>query len=496
MSEKYILGIDQGTTGTRAMIFNHEGEPIGWEYTKHKQYFPKPGWVEHDANEIWTNTLFVINHALENAKLDYSNISAIGITNQRETVVAWDKETGEPLHNAIVWQCRRTADFCTELKKEGYEDLFRKKTGLVLDPYFSGSKINWLLNNSSKVKEKLNEGKLLVGTIDTWLIWKLTGNHITDYSNASRTLLMNLRTGQWDDELLEILKIPKEILPEIRDSSDKQTYGETKSGLFNVTIPVAGDAGDQQAALFGQTCFDVGAVKNTYGTGNFMLMNTGSEAIESSTGLLTTIAWGIDGKLTYALEGSVFVTGAVIEWLEEGVNILENKEQISEVLTNYDNNGVYFVPAFTGLGAPHWDPYARGMIIGLTRDTQREHIIRAALESICYQSQDVLTAMKEDSKKEITVLRVDGGVTKSDPLLQFQADISGVTVQRPKVNETTVLGASYLAGLAVGYWESLDDIRQNFLISAEFQPTMKSDKKRLLLQKWHSAVERCKSWAK
>ncbi|MHA1778654.1 MAG: glycerol kinase GlpK [Candidatus Heimdallarchaeaceae archaeon] len=496
MKGTYVLGIDQGTTGTRAMIFNHQGEPIGWAYKKHKQFYPKPGWVEHDPQEIWKNTLAVTKEAIEKAKIGYNQICSIGITNQRETVVVWDKETDEPLYNAIVWQCRRTADYCAKLKEEGFEDLFRQKSGLVLDPYFSGSKIAWLLNNVPKIKDAAEKNQLLVGTIDSWLIWKLTGNHVTDYSNASRTLLMNIHEGKWDSELLEVFKIPEDILPEIRDSSDKETYGTTHKGLLGYEIPVAGDAGDQQAALFGQTCFDPGNVKNTYGTGNFMLMNTGNNAIASSTGLLTTVAWGINGKLTYALEGSVFITGAVIEWLEEGVSILENKGKLAEIMKNYENDGVYFVPAFTGLGTPHWDSYARGLIIGLTRGTRREHIIRAALESICYQSQDVLTAMKQDSKREITVLRVDGGVTNCNPLMQFQADISEVKVQRPKVNETTVLGASYLAGLAVGYWENLDDIRQNFQIAAEFNPRLNPDKKRELLRNWHLAVERSMGWAR
>ncbi|MCG3226570.1 MAG: glycerol kinase GlpK, partial [Candidatus Heimdallarchaeota archaeon] len=453
---KFVLSIDQGTTGTRAMIFNHSGEEVSKSYVEHKQIFPNPGWVEHNPDEIWRNTLKVVKDAIISANLDPVQICSIGVTNQRETVVAWNKETNTPLHNAIVWQCRRTAEMCDALKNDGFFETFNSKTGLVIDPYFSGTKIKWLLANSSKVQDQLKNENLAVGTIDSWLIWKLTGKHVTDYSNASRTLLFNIHTGEWDNELLEIMKIPKSILPEVRPSSDKNFYGFTKKQIIGSEIPVAGCAGDQQAALFGQNCFEPGDVKNTYGTGNFMLMNTGNRAIQSKNGLLTTIAWKIDDNLTYALEGSVFITGAAIQWLENGIEILKNKEELTRVMNETpDTQGVFFVPAFVGLGAPYWDSYARGTIVGLTRGTTRDHIIRATVESICFQSEDVFKAMSKDSDTPITVLRVDGGVTKCLPLLQFQADISNVNVQKPRVNETTALGAAYLAGLAVNYWENL-----------------------------------------
>jgi glycerol kinase len=489
-----ILSIDQGTTGTRSILFNSKGEEVAKSYEEHKQLFPSPGWVEHDPSEIWLKTLKTIKDAVNFAKIEFSEISGIGITNQRETIVAWDKNTGIPLHNAIVWQCRRTAGMCDELKSSGYAEIFKKKTGLVLDPYFSGTKIKWLLENSEKIKRNLVDDSLAVGTIDSWLIYNLTGNHVTDYSNASRTLLFNIQTGTWDEELLEILDIPKHILPEVRPSSDKETYGDTGS-LFGESIPVAGNAGDQQAALFGQNCFDQGEVKNTYGTGNFMLMNTGNDAIYSDNGLLTTIAWKLDDTITYALEGSVFITGASIQWLEQGLGILEDKSELPDIMnTHPSTEGVYFVPAFVGLGAPDWDPYARGIIVGLTRGSAREHIIRAALESICYQSEDVFKVMSIDSGVDISMLRVDGGVTKCSPLLQFQADISNVLVQKPVITETTALGAAYLAGLAVGYWENLNDIKRNFLIEQEFLPSMESQKRDELLDNWKKAKNRSKNW--
>jgi glycerol kinase len=489
-----ILSIDQGTTGTRSILFNSKGEEVAKSYEEHKQFFPSPGWVEHDPSEIWLKTLKTIKDAVNVAKIEFSEISGIGITNQRETIVAWDKNTGIPLHNAIVWQCRRTAGMCDELKSSGYAEIFKKKTGLVLDPYFSGTKIKWLLENSEKIKRNLADDSLAVGTIDSWLIYNLTGNHVTDYSNASRTLLFNIQTGTWDEELLEILDIPKHILPEVRPSSDKETYGDTGS-LFRESIPVAGNAGDQQAALFGQNCFDQGEVKNTYGTGNFMLMNTGDDAIYSDNGLLTTIAWKLDDTITYALEGSVFITGASIQWLEQGLGILEDKSELPDIMnTHPSTEGVYFVPAFVGLGAPDWDPYARGIIVGLTRGSTREHVIRAALESICYQSEDVFKVMSIDSGVDISMLRVDGGVTKCSPLLQFQADISNVLVQKPVITETTALGAAYLAGLAVGYWENLDEIKRNFLIEQEFLPSMESQKRDELLDNWKKAKNRSKNW--
>ena len=492
---QFVLSIDQGTTGTRAMIFNNNGDEISKNYIEHKQFFPNLGWVEHDANEIWKNTVTVTKDALNGGKVTPNQICSIGITNQRETIIVWDKETGKPLNNAIVWQCRRTAEICSELKKNGYEEVFNERTGLVLDPYFSGTKIKWLLENSEKINRKAESGNAVFGTIDSWLIWNLTGKLVTDYSNASRTLLFNIHTLEWDEELLEILKIPIDVLPEVRPSSDKDFYGYSKPDVFEQEIPVAGNAGDQQAALFGQTCFKVGEVKNTYGTGNFMLLNTGSKAIKSQNGLLSTIAWGIDNEITYALEGSVFITGAAIQWLEQGLEILDNKALLAEIMNNTpDTQGVFFIPAFVGLGAPYWDPFARGTIVGLTRGTKREHIIRATLESICYQSEDVFEAMKNDSDIAIDMIRVDGGVANCSPLLQFQADISNVIVQKPKINETTALGAAYLAGLAVGYWESLDDIRKNFLLDSEFKPTMNDKKRTELLKEWQKTIERAKAW--
>ena len=492
---KFVLSIDQGTTGTRAMIFNKEGNAISKSYIEHEQFYPQPGFVEHDPKEIWLKTQQVIKDATTSAKIGFSDLCSIGITNQRETVVAWDKNTSKPLHKAIVWQCRRTADICEELRENGYNDVFLQKTGLVLDPYFSGTKIKWLIENSHKIQEKLKENSLAIGTIDSWLIWNLIGKNITDCSNASRTLLFNIHKGTWDSELLEILKIPIEILPEVRPSSDKETYGIVKKEIIEGEIPVAGAAGDQQAALFGQVCFDKGEVKNTYGTGNFMLLNTGKTAVKSENGLLTTIAWKINKDIIYALEGSVFITGAAIQWLEKGINILPNKEELTNIMNEVsDTQGVYFVPAFTGLGAPIWDPYARGTILGLTRGTKREHIIRATLESICFQSEDVFNAMEKDSKTNIKVIRVDGGVTNCLPLLQFQADISNVIVQKPKINETTALGAAYLSGLAVDYWENLDDIRNNTTIDKEFYPSMSEDKRKLLKEKWRKATQKAMKW--
>jgi len=492
----YVLSIDQGTTGTRSMIFNKEGEEISKNYINHEQIFPHPGWVEHNPSEIWENTLLTIKRTLSLKKIAPSEISAIGITNQRETIVAWDKSTCLPLHNAIVWQCRRTSDICEQLKQEGYSELFKGKTGLVIDPYFSGTKISWLLENSKKVSEAYKSNNLLVGTIDSWLIWNLTGKHVTDYSNASRTLLFNIHKGEWDQELLEILKVPLDILPEVRPSSDKESYGTVRSEVLSSQIPVSGNAGDQQAALFGQTCFDKGSVKNTYGTGNFMLLNTGETAVKSEKGLLTTIAWKLDNTITYALEGSVFITGAAIQWLEEGLNILDDKGELTKIMQSVPSTeGIFFVPAFVGLGAPHWDPYARGTLLGLTRGTTREHIIRATLESICYQSEDVFEIMRKESGIDINLLRVDGGITQCSPLLQFQSDISKTIVQKPTVMETTALGAAYLAGLATDYWEDLADIKSNFLIDEEYSPNMSDDNRNHLLDTWQKAVDRAKKWA-
>lgn len=492
---KFVLSIDQGTTGTRAMVFNKHGEELAKDYVEHEQFYPKPGWVEHHPSEIWEKTKIVMRNALDKAKITSESICSIGITNQRETVVAWNTSTGLPLHKAIVWQCRRTADTCSQLKEEGFSALFTNTTGLVLDPYFSGTKIKWLLDNSSKVQDALKFGNLAVGTIDSWLIWNLTGKNLTDYSNASRTLLFDIHKGLWSEEILEVLDIPLHILPEVRPSSDKEIYGYSKDGLFESSIPITGVAGDQQAALFGQTCFKAGSIKNTYGTGNFMLLNTGSKPVKSDSGLLTTIAWKIDSDIQYALEGSVFITGAVIQWLEEGIGILENKSDLERIMNELTNtDGVFFVPAFVGLGAPHWDACARGMIIGLTRGTTRDHLIRAAMESICYQSEDIFELMKKDSGLSIDILRVDGGVTNNSQLLQFQSNISDVTIQKPVVNETTALGAAYLAGLAVDYWTSLDDISQNFQVEKEFHPNMNQDERSLLIQTWKKALERSMNW--
>ncbi|OLS32103.1 MAG: Glycerol kinase [Candidatus Heimdallarchaeota archaeon AB_125] len=493
---KFILSIDQGTTGTRAMVFNKNGEEISKDYIEHEQIFPKPGWVEHHPTEIWEKTKVVMKNALTKAKISSEDIASIGIANQRETVVAWNTLTGLPLHNAIVWQCRRTADLCSKLKNDGYSELFTNKTGLVLDPYFSGTKIKWLLENSTKVQSALQNGNLAVGTIDSWLIWNLTGRNITDYSNASRTLLFDIHKGVWDEELLELLNIPLQILPEVKPSSDKETYGDVKEEIIGTPIPVAGAAGDQQAALFGQTCFEEGSIKNTYGTGNFMLLNTGKKPIKSESGLLTTIAWKIGENIEYALEGSVFITGAAIQWLEEGISILDDKSELERIMNEVPNTeGVFFVPAFVGLGAPHWDAYARGTIIGLTRGTTKDHIIRAAMESICYQSEDIFELMKNDSGIPIKVVRVDGGVTNTSSLLQFQSDISNVTIQKPVVSETTALGAAYLAGLAIDYWTSLDDISQNFQVEKEYNPSMNQNDRDLKLKTWKRALERSKNWS-
>ncbi len=493
---KFILSIDQGTTGTRAMVFNKNGEEISKDYIEHEQIFPKPGWVEHHPTEIWEKTKVVMKNALTKAKISSEDIASIGIANQRETVVAWNTLTGLPLHNAIVWQCRRTADLCSKLKNDGYSELFTNKTGLVLDPYFSGTKIKWLLENSTKVQSALQNGNLAVGTIDSWLIWNLTGRNITDYSNASRTLLFDIHKGVWDEELLELLNIPLQILPEVKPSSDQETYGDVKEEIIGTPIPVAGAAGDQQAALFGQTCFEEGSIKNTYGTGNFMLLNTGKKPIKSESGLLTTIAWKIGENIEYALEGSVFITGAAIQWLEEGISILDDKSELERIMNEVPNTeGVFFVPAFVGLGAPHWDAYARGTIIGLTRGTTKDHIIRAAMESICYQSEDIFELMKNDSGIPIKVVRVDGGVTNTSSLLQFQSDISNVTIQKPVVSETTALGAAYLAGLAIDYWTSLDDISQNFQVEKEYNPSMNQNDRDLKLKTWKRALERSKNWS-
>lgn len=495
--EQYILALDSGTTSCRSILFNHRGEICGMSQKEFPQYYPKPGWVEHDAHEIWETQLSVMSEILSGDSIRPENIAAIGITNQRETTIVWDKNTGEPICPAIVWQCRRTADYCGSLKEKGLTDLFREKTGLIIDAYFSGTKIRWILENIPGARKRAENGELLFGTVDSWLVWNLTGGkvHVTDYTNASRTMLYNIHTLDWDDEILSILNIPRSMLPEVRSSSC--IYGYTDEKYTGVRIPIAGIAGDQQAALFGQTCFEPGEAKNTYGTGCFLLMNTGSKPVVSNNGLLTTIAIGIDGKIDYALEGSVYIGGAVIQWLRDGLHMIEkssDSEQYAQQVP--DSNGVYVVPAFTGLGAPYWDPYARGTIMGVTRGTEKEHIIRAALESIAYQVQDILSAMAKDSGAPLATLNVDGGAASNNFLMQFQSDITGVQVNRPACIETTALGAAYLAGLSVGYWSSKEDIRKNRSISGVFTPQMPQSTRDKYLNGWHKAVKRSLEWAK
>ncbi len=494
--KNYVMAFDQGTTSCRAILFDKEGKIVGVSQQEFTQIYPKAGWVEHDAMEIWGTQSGVARQVLEVNGIRPDEIAAIGITNQRETTVVWDKNTGRPIYNAIVWQCRRTADICEELKAKGYEELIREKTGLVIDAYFSGTKIKWILDNVEGAREKAERGDLLFGTMDTWLIWNLTRGkvHVTDYTNASRTMIYNINTLEWDDELLEILNIPKSMLPEVRPSSE--IYGTTDERTFGgANIPIAGDAGDQQAALFGQACFEEGMAKNTYGTGCFLLMNTGEKPVKSENGLLTTIAWGLDGKVNYALEGSIFIAGAAIQWLRDELRLIYDSPQ-SEYYANLvpDTNGVYVVPAFTGLGAPHWDMYARGAILGLTRGVKREHIVRATLESIAYQTKDVIRAMEEDSKIKLNRLKVDGGASANNFLMQFQSDILGVPVDRPKIAETTAQGAAYLAGLAVGFWKDKEEIKNKWELDKTFDVNMDSEKREKLYSKWLKAVERSKDW--
>lgn len=488
--DKYIMALDLGTTSCRCIIFDKNGRICSAAQKEFTQYFPQPGWVEHDAEEIWATQTGLMYEAMSKIDITINEIAGIGITNQRETTVLWDKETGRPVHKAIVWQCRRTAGYCDELKKLGMADFFRSKTGLVLDAYFSATKLRWLLDNAAGARERAEKGELLFGTVDSWIIWKLTGGkvHVTDYSNASRTMLFNIHTLKWDEEILRVLKIPQHILPEVKPSS--HVYGYTDSKLFGREVPIAGAGGDQQCALFGQTCFERGEVKNTYGTGGFMLMNTGTAPVNSHNGLVTTIAWGVDDKVEYALEGSIFVAGAAVQWLRDELGLIRDAAE-SEVLAKSvpDANGCYVVPAFVGLGAPYWDQYARGAIVGLTRGVNRNHIVRATLESIAYQVNDVLMAMQEDSGMPITSLRVDGGACDNDFLMQFQADILNTSVVRPYCIETTAMGAAYLAGLAVGYWRSKEEILANHVIAAEFKPQMGQAKRESLLQGWHNAVK-------
>ncbi|WP_350344268.1 glycerol kinase GlpK [Proteinivorax tanatarense] len=497
MSKKYILALDQGTTSSRAILFNHDGKIINVAQKEFTQIYPKAGWVEHDAMEIWGSQSGVAREVLETQGVSPEDIAAIGITNQRETTVVWDKNTGEPVYNAIVWQCRRTADICDGLKEKGLEEYIRNNTGLVVDAYFSGTKIKWILDNVEGARERAERGELLFGTIDTWLIWNLTRGqvHVTDYSNASRTMLYNIKDLKWDDKILDELGIPKSMLPEVKPSSE--VYGTTDPKTFGgAKIPIAGAAGDQQSALFGQACFEPGMAKNTYGTGCFMLMNTGEKFVPSNNGLLTTLAWGADGKVEYALEGSIFVAGASVQWLRDELKIIRDAEDSEYLATKVaDSNGVYVVPAFVGMGAPYWDMYARGTIVGLTRGAKAEHIVRATLESIAYQTRDVLEAMEEDAGMELKTLKVDGGAVANNFLMQFQSDILGATVDRPEVTETTALGAAYLAGLAVGFWESKEDIAAKWKIDNKFVANMGEDKKEKLYAGWKRAVDRSMKWA-
>ncbi|TFE02843.1 glycerol kinase GlpK [Jeotgalibacillus salarius] len=489
--EKFILSLDQGTTSSRAILFNKKGEIVKIAQKEFEQIFPKPGWVEHNANEIWGSILSVIASLLSEAEVKPDQIEGIGITNQRETAVVWDKHTGIPVYNAIVWQSRQTADICNELKEKGLNDTFRDKTGLLIDAYFSGTKVKWILDNVDGAREKAEKGDLLFGTIDTWLIWKLTGGeaHVTDYSNASRTLMYNIYDLEWDKELLEHLTVPESMLPEVKASSE--IYGKTAPHhFFGKQIPIAGAAGDQQAAMFGQACYKEGMAKNTYGTGCFMLMNTGEKSVKSDSGLLTTLAWGIDGKVEYALEGSIFVAGSAIQWLRDGLRMLKTAAASEDYAKRVDStDGVYVVPAFVGLGTPYWDSDVRGSVFGLTRGTSKEHFVRAVLESLAYQTKDVLDAMEKDSGIKLKKLRVDGGAVQNDFLMQFQSDLLNVPVERPVVSETTALGAAYLAGLAVGFWESKEEIAEMWKTDKEFDPAMDTENSDQLYKGWQKAVK-------
>ena len=495
---KYIMALDAGTTSNRAIVFNKKGEIISVAQKEFTQYFPKAGWVEHDATEIWSTQLGVCTEALAKKNIDASEIAAIGITNQRETTIVWDKETGEPVYNAIVWQCRRTADMADKLVADGYGEMIKQKTGLVVDPYFSGTKIRWILDHIENGQQRAENGELLFGTVDCWLVYNLTRGkvHVTDYTNASRTMIFNIHTLEWDEELLKILNIPKCMLPEVKPSSC--VYGETNEKLFGSPIKIAGMAGDQQAALFGQTCFRAGDAKNTYGTGAFLLMNTGEEAVESKNGLLTTIAWGLEeGKVNYALEGSIFVAGSAIQWLRDELRIVDASDDTEYLATKVpDTDGCYVVPAFTGLGAPYWDPYARGTIVGITRGTSKYHIVRATLESLAYLTHDVLAAMSIDSGKDLKALKVDGGASANNFLMQFQADMIQTVVERPVTLETTALGAAYLAGLAVDYYKSLDEIIENRLVEREFKPEISVEERDKKDYNWQKAISRSVGWAK
>ena len=495
--KKYIMALDAGTTSNRCILFDKKGNMCSVAQREFTQYFPQPGWVEHDADEIWASMLGVAVEAMSKIGATAEDIAAIGITNQRETAIVWDKNTGAPVYHAIVWQCRRTSEYCDSLKDKGLTEVIRQKTGLVLDAYFSGTKVRWILENVEGAREKAEKGELLFGTVETWLIWKLTKGavHVTDYSNASRTMLFNINTLQWDEEILEELNIPKSMLPEAKPSSC--VYGMTDSTLLGGEIPIAGAAGDQQAALFGQTCFTAGEAKNTYGTGCFLLLNTGEKPVFSNNGLVTTIAWGLDGKVNYALEGSIFVAGAAIQWLRDEMKLIDSSAD-SEYMAKKvkDTNGCFVVPAFTGLGAPHWDQYARGTIVGLTRGVNKYHVIRATLESLAYQVNDVLEAMKADSGIELSALKVDGGASANNFLMQTQSDISNAPVHRPCCVETTAMGAAYLAGLAVKYWENKEEVIKNWNIDQIFEPQIEAQERSKRIKGWNKAVKYAYDWAK
>ena len=493
--KKYILALDQGTTSSRAIVFDHDGLPVASAQKEFKQYFPKPGWVEHDPAEIWSSQVEVARKAMTTAGIKSSDIASVGITNQRETTVVWNRKTGKPVHKAIVWQDRRTADFCDKLKKEGFAQKIQKKTGLIIDAYFSATKVKWILDNVKGARDLAKKGQLAFGTVDSWLVWNLTGGklHVTDVSNASRTMLFNIHTLKWDNDLLKIFDIPASILPEVRSSSE--VYGKT-SGVFPTPVPVAGIAGDQQAALFGQMCIDPGMVKNTYGTGCFMMMNIGTKPIESKSRLLTTVGWKIGNKTTYALEGSIFIAGAVVQWLRDSLGIIKKSPDVEKLAASVKGSeGVYFVPAFAGLGAPYWNQHARGTITGITRGSTAAHVARAALDSICYQTLEVLLAMKRDSRIDIKELRVDGGATVNNNLMQFQSDLLQAKVVRPKITETTALGAAYLAGLAVNYWSDVREIRKQWQVDRAFTPGIKEKETVSLVKGWKRAVKAAEYWA-
>lgn len=497
MEKRYVLALDQGTTSSRAILFDSQGNMVGMVNQEFPQIYPRPGWVEHDPYDILESQVSVAKKLLRNLNVEPQQIAAIGITNQRETTIVWDKKTGKPVYNAIVWQCRRTAGMCDEIKAQGLTDVIRSKTGLVVDAYFSATKIQWILKNVPGMMEKAKRGEIAFGTVDSWLIWNLTGGkvHATDVSNASRTMLFNINDLCWDEELLDMFGVPRSVLPEVCPSS--YVYGVTEKEIFGVEIPIAADIGDQQAALFGQMCVHPGTMKNTYGTGCFILMNIGNKPVFSRSGLLTTVAWKVKDEVSYALEGSVFIAGAAIQWLRNELRMIESAAETEQLaLSVPDSAGVYFVPAFVGLGAPHWDMYARGAMFGLTRGTRKEHIVRAVLESIAYQTRDVVEVMCEECGTQLKTLRVDGGASKNNFLMQFQADILNVPVERPRVNETTALGAAYLAGLAVGYWENLSQIESQWQLDRRFVPRMDEERREELYRGWKKAVERVKGWLK